>query len=138
MSFQLAKDIHSLGLTYNKDRPHALKKARELSSYLTQSKGIKVYTFPEQKLIPNTKPISNKAIMKKLQLFIVLGGDGTYLKAVHRIDDHKCPILGINMGSLGLLTGNRSTDMFSVVNDTLNGKMETRPSLHDSHYRKKW
>jgi len=38
-------------------------------------------------------------------LLIVLGGDGTILRALHRMRGEAPPIFGINVGSLGFLTG---------------------------------
>ena len=39
-----------------------------------------------------------------VQAVIVLGGDGTMLRAAHAIGTHQVPILGINLGTLGFLT----------------------------------
>ena len=38
-----------------------------------------------------------------LDFFFTIGGDGTFLRAVTLIRDHKIPILGINTGRLGFL-----------------------------------
>jgi len=44
----------------------------------------------------------------KADLVIVLGGDGTYLRAVQFVSDPQVPFFGINMGSLGFLTVHRA------------------------------
>jgi NAD+ kinase len=43
--------------------------------------------------------------------FIVLGGDGTMLDSLVYIYNTKLPVLGINMGRLGFLTGENKTDI---------------------------
>ena len=60
---------------------------------------------------------------KKVDLTVVLGGDGTYLKAVQFISNHLVPFLGINMGSFGFLTVHRHEFMDRYLNSVLNGKM---------------
>ncbi|MGY0375234.1 NAD(+)/NADH kinase [Clostridium sp. JNZ J1-5] len=41
----------------------------------------------------------------QLDMVIVLGGDGTILRTARTVSKFKVPILGINMGNLGFLTG---------------------------------
>jgi len=43
-------------------------------------------------------------LARDCDLIVVLGGDGTILQALHDLGDVFCPILGINIGTLGFLT----------------------------------
>ena len=43
-------------------------------------------------------------LMKGVQAAIVLGGDGTMLRAAHSIGTYDIPYIGINLGTLGFLT----------------------------------
>lgn len=69
-----------------------------------------------------------------MSLIIVLGGDGTYLRAVRLLHGHPVPILGFNMGSLGFLTAHPISDVFEVIDQTLKNNMvlESRGRLHTS------
>ncbi|OFZ11076.1 MAG: hypothetical protein A2Z20_02165 [Bdellovibrionales bacterium RBG_16_40_8] len=103
----------------------AKKNAVELAAWL-KKKGIDVRSHPQQSIRPNIKKI-HQASMKKTDLVIVLGGDGTYLHAVRMLGGEKAPILGVNMGSLGFLTETRKEDLYSAVTMTLEHRMEKRP-----------
>ena len=48
-------------------------------------------------------------------LALVLGGDGTMLRAARVVSDHGKPVLGINLGQLGFLAGFAPGDAQSAV-----------------------
>lgn len=50
-----------------------------------------------------------------------LGGDGTFLKAADMIAPYLVPILGINLGKLGFLSGLNSSDLERGLNSVLQG-----------------
>jgi NAD+ kinase len=56
------------------------------------------------------------------QLLLVLGGDGTLLAAARVAALHGIPILPINMGSLGFLTSFTVEELYSALEDTLEGR----------------
>lgn len=55
-------------------------------------------------------------------LLVVLGGDGTILNVVSRLDDILKPIFGINIGSLGFLTCLNSSAYLEAVSSIVSGK----------------
>ena len=64
---------------------------------------------------------SSSDIRSGIDLFISLGGDGTFLKSVQFIRDSGVPILGINTGRLGFLSNISKEDIeASLVNIDLN------------------
>ncbi|MDP2182458.1 MAG: NAD(+)/NADH kinase [Actinomycetota bacterium] len=64
-------------------------------------------------------------------LVVSLGGDGTILKAVHLLGPIEVPILGVNMGKLGFLTGAPSEGLHDAVASALagEGQIERRETL---------
>jgi NAD+ kinase len=122
----LLKDNKNIGLVYRLKTTDAVSLAKKITTWL-KAKGYDVFTAPQQTLIPGTKAIKTKAALDKIGLVIALGGDGTYLRAVRILEARQIPIVGINMGSLGFLTGNRAEDAFQVLEDTLENKMDLRP-----------
>lgn len=133
----LLKDNKSIALVYRLKTAEAVNLAKEITSWL-KDKGYEVFTAPQQTLIAGTKAIKTKAALDKIGLVIALGGDGTYLRAVRTLEGRQIPIVGINMGSLGFLTGNRAEDTFNVLEATLANKMDLRPRsmIHVSVLRK--
>ncbi|MGC1481705.1 MAG: NAD(+)/NADH kinase [Chthoniobacterales bacterium] len=55
-------------------------------------------------LIDRTSDLDEYELAKLCDLLVVMGGDGTILRMVHRVRDQLRPIFGINIGSLGFLT----------------------------------
>ena len=120
------KDNKNIAIVYRIQTEQAVQLAKELSKWLKE-KSYNVYTAPEQKVVPGTQLIKTKAVFDKVGLVVVLGGDGTYLRAVRLLEGRQIPILGFNMGSLGFLTAHHADDTFKVVEEALKGKMILRP-----------
>ncbi|MBN2822625.1 MAG: NAD(+)/NADH kinase [Coriobacteriia bacterium] len=64
-------------------------------------------------------------------LVVALGGDGTILKAVHLLGDIEAPVLGINLGRLGFLSGADGDELAEALASALAGevKIELRQTL---------
>lgn len=122
----LLKDNKNIAIVYRLETAEAVAMAKNINFWLKE-RGYHVFTAPQQTLIPGTKGIRTKAALDKLGLVIALGGDGTYLRAVRILAGRQIPIVGINMGSLGFLTGNRVEDTFRVLEETLENKMDLQP-----------
>ena len=116
------KNNKKIAIVYRLHSPSAVKIAKKLTLRL-KAKRYKVFTAPEQKQLPETKLLISSNELKEMALVIVLGGDGTYLRAVRLLKGHPVPILGFNMGFLGFLTTHAVEDVFATVDQTLKNKM---------------
>ncbi len=73
----------------------------------------------------------------RVELVVVLGGDGTLLHVARQFIDSQVPILGINLGRLGFLTETPIGSMFDAVAEILAGNLKTKHhfSLHAESWR---
>ncbi len=57
---------------------------------------------------------------QKVDFIVSVGGDGTILRTIHKMDD-PVPILGINMGTLGFLVDVEPKDAFQTLEQLVSG-----------------
>lgn len=58
-----------------------------------------------------------------LDLVMSFGGDGTLLRAAHLCRDERVPVLGVNLGRLGFLTGIEGDDLDRAVDAVVAGRL---------------
>ncbi len=90
----------SLAFLINPSRPEAIKAAGELTPLLT-SAGFSLYTVSDVS-IDGIKKV-DAAQLPEIEVAVVLGGDGTILRAAEVTISRNIPLLGINLGQVGFL-----------------------------------
>ena len=77
-------------------------------------------------------------IGKKIDLAVVIGGDGTLLNVARRLAADRVPIIGVNQGRLGFLTDIQANEMIREIEKILDGdfRSEDRLLLHAEIMRK--
>jgi NAD+ kinase len=77
--------------------------------------------------------------LKKVMVGVVIGGDGTFLTLVRRLEKKdQFPLMGVNLGSLGFITEFGRDEMIPAMESFLAGKAEEQPRrlLHVDLWRK--
>ena len=72
--------------------------------------------------------LNHEEYVKKVDIVIVFGGDGTLLNAARKYLNYEIPILGINMGNVGFLTDISTENFEKTIREVFEGsyKIEER------------
>jgi len=100
-------------IVYRTDSPEALSFAKKTVQWLKKTKTL-VYS-PQKIPATSTLILKTETDWKKINLVIVLGGDGTYLEAVRLLNGRDIPVVGSNFGRVGFLTSTSSDNLFRVI-----------------------
>ena len=92
--------IRSVAFLVNPSRPEAISAAGELAPLLF-SAGFSLYTISDID-IEGIKKVAAEDL-PEIEIAVVLGGDGTILRAAEVTLARKIPLLGINLGHVGFL-----------------------------------
>ena len=104
-----------LGFAYNPTNPAALALSKRAASFCEQ-RGLQHWEAP---------PAEYEKLLEELpttDLLIVLGGDGTFLRAARAVAEVDVPLLGVNLGKIGFLSKVEATDLEPILEELLQGK----------------
>ena len=129
----MEKRISNFGITYNAQINDALAISKEISAYLTNAGAriSSVEAIQEETMRHDIKQAD-------LDALIVLGGDGTILRACHLCSSAKIPIVGVNLGTMGFLIELQRDEWQRYLQRLLSGeyRIENRMMLQTEHFRK--
>jgi NAD+ kinase len=118
------KKIERAGLVIKPHAPDIKKILQELIQYL-EKRGIEcVLEELASDKLKRKKGISREDLPDKVDLVVVLGGDGTLLSIAHLAAQKQVPVLGVNLGSLGFLTEVPLSEMFLTLDSFFEGNKE--------------
>ncbi len=103
-------------------RPEVARTLPELMAWL-HTHSYEVIVDPETAKYTNGKEpvLRSQLSSRRLDLVVVLGGDGTLLSAVRETAATDAPLLGVNLGSLGFLTEVPLSSLFSMLDAIAQG-----------------
>jgi NAD+ kinase len=73
----------------------------------------------------NFPALAREALGQKVEIIIVLGGDGTLLSAARALHGQNVPILAVNLGGLGFLTSVTLDALYPLLEQVLKGEHRT-------------
>ncbi|GAJ13203.1 unnamed protein product, partial [marine sediment metagenome] len=116
------RKIKRVGFVIKPHAPDVKKALEELSRYFSQKEIECVLEEAAAKKLGRTGTIARERIPSKVDLVVVLGGDGTLLSIAHLAAQKKVPVMGVNLGSLGFLTDVPRSEMFLSLDAYLDGE----------------
>jgi len=93
-----------IGIFAHSEKPAAATVVRAMTSGLTEAGVPFLLERETAKLAGMDSDLDEAGLGERCELLVVMGGDGTILRVVHKLAGTLPPIFGINIGSLGFLT----------------------------------
>lgn len=125
MSAKLNK-IDCVGIVIKQNMPQANELALEAAQFLKKRK-CKVAFAMESKqvcdLALGMACMDKEDLIKKCQLILILGGDGTFISVARLMQKQSLPLLGVNMGQLGFLTEVKRAELFQALDLALEHRL---------------
>jgi len=100
--------IHRIGFAYNPTNADAVELAERAAGWC-RVHGLEQWTLPAADLPGQLVELPTTDVV------FVLGGDGTFLRAVRAVAEVDVPILGINLGKVGFLSMAEASELEGVL-----------------------
>jgi NAD+ kinase len=113
-----------VGFVIKPHAPEVEKILTELIQYLEKKKMECLLEEEAAQKLKRGKGIPREKLPTKVDLIVVLGGDGTLLSIAHLAAQKDIPVLGVNLGSLGFLTEVPLDEMYVTLDAYLGGNQE--------------
>lgn len=107
-------------ITVNSDKDPNLEYSKKLASYI-ESKGGVAYILVRG---PKVSEEIDLSVYERVDLILVLGGDGTMIRVARDIRTDKYPLIGLNMGHLGYLCELDKDNVYSALDAIFSGDYE--------------
>ena len=123
--------MRRIGVVARRDRAEAQEVVRGLVQWLAaHGREVVVDTDTAETLgVPAVTVASHSELPGKVDLIVVLGGDGTLLSVARLVDGLDVPILGVNLGGLGFLTATTLEALFPTLEAVLRGEYTAEERL---------
>jgi NAD+ kinase len=113
--------VRRVGFAFNPTQPEALA-LRQRALAWCSDRGVEAWALPAEEA-------PDPASLSGTDALVVLGGDGTFLRAARSVADVDVPILGINLGKVGFLSKAEHQDLEAVLDLLEAGDYELEPRL---------
>src|SRR4030095_10877340 len=127
--------IKSIGVIVKRHQPDALETLCDLTRWLSD-RGITFVGLPEierEQIEHHTgckiQVVGEGEMPERVDLMLVLGGDGTMIATGRMLSDNQVPVIGVNYGGLGYLAEFPIEEMFPALEAILAGEYKVQRRL---------
>ena len=133
---QIKQDIKTIGLIINSYKEQIVHIGRQVIALLREQ-NVHVLAMGEEADALKIPAVQAEQFCNEAQIVLVIGGDGTMLRAARTVYGKEIPILGINQGYLGFLTEVEVEHLDKALEQLLSGsyQVERRMMLNATVYR---
>jgi NAD+ kinase len=120
--------IRTIGIALKPDQPRLGSLVREIAKWL-QDRGVESLLGLEASKASGLPGMPRSEVADKVDLMVVLGGDGTLLAVARAIGERAVPVLGVNLGMLGYLAEISLDELFPTLEGVLAGRLRTETRM---------
>jgi NAD+ kinase len=120
--------IQTIGIALKSNQPQLGPVVREIAKWL-QDRSVELLLGPEASNASGLPGMPRNELAEKVDLMIVLGGDGTLLAVARAIGERAVPVLGVNLGTLGYLAEISLEELFPTLEDALADRLRTESRM---------
>jgi len=120
--------VRSVGICVKPGEPSLAGLVRELEKWLVE-RGIEVWPDAEAGRFLGERAHLPQELAGRVELVIVLGGDGTLLAVARAVGERDVPILGVNLGTLGYLAETGRDELFPSLAAVLEGRFRVEERM---------
>ncbi len=114
--------LQSVGICVKRDQPQVAERVATLEEWL-HDRGVAVLLDREAARWLGRQGVELEDLAARVDLLIVLGGDGTLLAAARAIGQCAVPLLGVNLGTLGFLAETSSDELYEALEQAFAGRL---------------
>ena len=120
--------LQSVGICVKREQPQVAERVATLEGWL-HDHGVEVLLDREAAHWLGRQGVALEELAGRIDLLIVLGGDGTLLAAARAVGERAVPLLGVNLGTLGFLTETSSDELYVALDQAFAGRLVVAPRM---------
>ena len=122
--------MKTVALQANPQKRECIQALQKLAVWLLAREiAVRIPEETEGRLPAGVEVLPEDEFLVGADLLVVLGGDGTLLRAARGAYRHRVPILGVNFGTLGFLTDVDVGEMIQALEQVFDGEYRVQPRL---------
>ncbi len=116
--------MRHIGLVLKRGEDQAITLGKEIKDFVQESgKEVLLESYLHE-LAAKWKVTATERLTDEADLLVVLGGDGTILRAASLLNDKSMPVLGVNLGRVGFMAEISPREVIHALASVMNGTAE--------------